>query len=240
MVSFRQILQSEKNVTVCVTVFCRIRQQIVQNFVNLVAIEIGVHHIFLAHNREMKLFLAYQRFEALGFLTHKLSQIALRNPKFQIARLRLAELQNLLQQPYQPVNIYVHRASQFASLRNALLQVVERCRDYRERSHQLMRDVREELKFDVVQFLNLMLLHLVYPYAVAQSHAVAHILQHKVEDGKRRSDIQHERPPSEPPRRSDNHGNGLNLAPLAVFVRSLNLEDICSRCKVRISCFAMV
>ena len=52
-----------------------------------------------------------------------------------------------------------------------------------------MRDVREELKFDVVQFLNLMLLHLVYPYAVAQSHSVAHILQHEVEDGKRRSDI---------------------------------------------------
>ena len=99
----------EAYLTVVWRVFGRVRQQVIDNLVQLVGVNPAHHALWLAVDGEVELVLGHQRLYAERRLLDVVHDVALGHAQPELARLRLAGLQDLLQKPHHALDVQLHQ-----------------------------------------------------------------------------------------------------------------------------------
>ncbi len=144
-----------------VGVFHGVAQQVVENFLHLVAVKPCLLSDTAYILVERNFLLRENRHKTHTSLLAEVADISLANLQFQLSCLCLSHFQNLSQHTGKPVDVVVDKRHVGLHVGMVMTDTVGRCRDYGERREQLMRDIGE-------YHLHLQTVFCAQPFAIPQ------------------------------------------------------------------------
>ena len=135
----------EHHLAVGCRIFGGIRQQVEDDLVQLVGVYPTHHALRLAGNGKLVVLAAHQGFDAVCRLGDVAHHVAVARQQLQLAGLRLAGFQYLLQQTYRALDVHLHQVVLRLAFGLLRAQVLDGCRQDGERGEQLVGDVGEDI-----------------------------------------------------------------------------------------------
>ena len=220
----------DDNFTLVGRVFCRIGQQVVDDLIEFVGIEPAVDLFRRSTEIDLELLSGHKRGKSFHTPANESDDIAMRNTDFQIPALDFPEFEYLLNQSHQPRRIGRHDTVKSLIVPCAVVQVLERSKNNRQRSHQFVSDVGEKLQFGMIQFFGFLSLQLRNLHLLTQPEPVAQEPHDPIGEHQQQHGIDRPGPPRKPRGGEYPHcERPLVAAPHAVFPGSLQTECVGSR-----------